>query len=553
MFSIIAALLLGFAPGLESNIFVAQPGVPTVEGSAFIPLDRNLRVEEQVSAIIEECISYERAGNLEMALRQYSAALHRFPGVRSLQSQYSRVKVLYDIQKRFETDWYMNTAGQYDTARLRVFVRNFWNIVMVNFVQSFTETEIFYRETRCMDLALGSETFRARVLPNAAPREIEAFREEIRQFVRDSIIRSRNDLTNSTLEIGRRFQNRFGQNASLLVMEGLFDCVTSLDSYSEVLLPDQYQEVLSSVSGNMVGLGVTIKTQDSRTEIVRIVPNSPAANSDLRPGDEIIAINDESVVGCSNRQVSVKLEGPMGSSVSLRVQAKDDLPREIVLIRKPITMASVEHAMILPDSDGIGYFRLNGFQQNSATEMLQTLSQLKEQGMSSLIIDLRGNGGGTVDSAVAISELFLDEGNILQVKSAGSEFIHRAHLDSEWNEIPLILLIDGESASASEIFAGAIQGLKRGVLIGTRSFGKGVIQKIYPIPESPFVMKLTTSQFFGPSGNRYNYVGVNPNYEVREAGKPIFYSDGTARATERDFVLEKAQELLGENHRVSMK
>ena len=80
-----------------------------------------------------------------------------------------------------------------------------------------------------------------------------------------------------------------------------------------------------------------------------------------------------------------------------------------------------------------------------------------------------------------------------------------------------------------------------------------MIQKIYPIPESPFVMKLTTSQFFGPSGNRYNYVGVNPNYEVREAGKPIFYSDGTARATERDFVLEKAQELLGENHRVSMK
>lgn len=556
MFSVIAALLLGFAPGLgfqSPNAPAASPAVPSVEVPADIQQNRNSRIEEEISAIIDECVSYEKAGQWETALQQYSTAIRRFPGSRMLQSQYTRAKVLFDIQKRFETDWYLNAARQYDPARLRTFVQNFWNIVMTNYVQSFSEAEIFYRETRCMDIALGNAMFRSKVLPNADARQIETFREELRQFVRDSVVVSGNDLTRSTLEIGRRFQERFGQNASLIVLEGLFDCVTSLDFYSEVLLPSQYNDVLASVSGSMVGLGITIKTENDKTEIIGIVPNSPAAHSDLCCGDQIIAIDDESVVGFSNRQVSARLEGTAGSSVALRVQAENDLPREIVLIRKPFTMSSVDHAMILPNSEGIGYFRLNGFQQNSVSEIRQTLNQLKNQGMTSLIIDLRGNGGGTVESALAISELFLDEGNMLLVQSVGSQMIHRAHPDSEWNEIPLALLIDGESASASEIFAGAIQGLQRGVLIGKRSFGKGLIQTLYSIPESPFKVKLTTSEFYGPAGNGYNYVGIRPNYEVHETGKPIFLTEGGIRAPERDFVLEKAQELLESNRRVSMK
>lgn len=557
MFSVIAALLLGLAPGWGSNgpavPTAAAPAVPTVEVPADILQNGNAGMEAQVSAIIQECYSYEQAGDWDAALEQYSIALRRFPGSRKLQSHYTRAKVLYDIQKRFETDWYLNAARHYESTRLQTFVQSFWNIVTTNYFHPFSVTEIFYRETRCMDIALGNATFRSKVLPNADPRQIEAFREELRQYVKDSVITSRADLANATMEIGWRFQNRFGQNAALLVLEGLFDCVTSLDAYSEVLLPDQYQGVIASVSGNLVGLGVTIKTQNGRTEITAIIPDSPAAHSDLRRGDQIIAVDDESVVGFSTRQVSAKLEGPSGSSVSLRVQAKDDLPREIVLIRRPITIRSVDHAMILPDSNGIGYFRLNGFQQNSALEIQQTLDQLQAKGMTSLIIDLRGNGGGTVNSALAISDIFLNEGNILQTKGANSNSTHLAHSDSKWNEIPLVLLIDGGSASASEIFAGAIQGLQRGVLVGKRSYGKGVIQTIYPIPESSFIVKLTTAEFYGPAGNCYNYVGVNPNYEVHEAGKPIFLTDGEAQTIERDYILEKAQELLEGNHRISMK
>lgn len=553
MFSVIAALLLGFAPGLESNRPAVQSDVPSVEAPADILQNGNVQMEEQISAIIEECYAFEMAGDWDTAMEQYTIALRRFPGSRKLQSYYTRAKVLYDIQKRFETDWYLKAAHEYDLARLRTFVQNFWNIVATNCVHSLSMAEIFYRETRCMDIALGNATFRSKVLPNVDPRQIEAFREEVRRYVQDSIITSRKELVNATLEIGLRFQNRFGQNASLIVLEGLFDCVTSLDVYSEVLLPDQYHGVMASVSGSMVGLGVTIKTQNGRTEIVAIVPDSPAAHSDLRRGDQIIAVDDESVVGFSNRQVSAKLEGPSGSSVSLRVQARGDLPREIVLIRRPITIRSVDHAMILPDSNGIGYFRLSGFQHNSVAEIQQTLDQLQEEGMTSLIIDLRGNGGGTVESAVAISDLFLENGDILQTRGINSRLTQRAHSDSKWNEIPLALLIDGGSASASEIFAGAIKGLHRGVLVGKRSFGKGVIQTIYPIPESSFVMKLTTAQFFGPSGNCYDYVGVSPNYEVHEAGKPVFLKDEDAQMVERDFVLEKAQELLENNHRVSMK
>jgi len=553
MFSVIAALLLGLTPNLESDGSATNPLVPSVEIPADIQQNVNPLIEEKVSAIIKEGFLLEQKGNLEAVQELYSAAIRRFPNSSRLQAQYSRVKVLGDIQKRFGTDWHLKVAWQYDSVRLQKFVQDFWSLFIANYVQSFTPSEIFYRETRCMDIALGNEIFCSNVLPNVSTQKIQSFREEIRQYVKDSVIQTPDELVRATMEIGQRFQNRFQRKASLLVLEGLFDFVTSLDSYSEVLLPNQYQELVASVSGNMIGVGISIKNQNNKTEIIKIIPNSPAAHSDLRCGDQIIAISNQPIEGNTLQQVSTKLEGPAGSTISLLVQTKNDYPREIVLIRQPFVISSIEHAMILPNSGGIGYFRLNGFQQNSALEMQEALNQLQKQGMNSLIIDLRGNLGGIVDTAVAISDLFLDEGNILKIKKVGSRFTHQAHLDGTWNEIPLALLIDENSASASEIFAGAIQAHQRGVIVGKRSFGKGAIQTTYQIPESPFIMKLTTAQFFGPKGNRYNYVGVKPNFEVRETGKPIFDEEGALQTTSGDPVLEKAMEVLDRNRRISMK
>lgn len=524
MISVIAALILGAAPAMGLNDPVAN-AVPPSQPAIAIPVDSasldSIQEEERITSILKEGERLEQLCRWRNALELYETAIRRYPSSKRLQAQFSRLKILCDIQKRFATPAHARIVSKMGSQELEYFVEDFFRIHQERYVQPMTPSEIFYREVRCMEIALGNVTFCEQVLPGWKKADVDAFRGEIREIPRQSVIRSQQDLVRATLAIGERFQNRFQKNSAFLVLEGLFDFVVSLDAYSEVLLPSQYQDLLASVSGNMVGVGIEFRTTDGVTRIVNLISRSPAAQSSLRKEDLILAIDGESIQNWSIEQVSEKMNGEADTDVRLRVQTENQLPRDVVLRRRALTISSIDHCMILPDSDGVAYVRLTSFQRNSSLEMNQALQRLSRQGMRSLIIDLRGNPGGAMNAAIEMADLFLQDGGIVLTQDYANQTLHQAHEANTW-DVPLILLINEKSASASEIFAGAIHDRNRGKLVGTRSFGKGAIQSMFEITGSPFVLKLTTAQFFSPSGKRYNYVGVTPDYVVHQNGKLFF-------------------------------
>ncbi|MBT4157609.1 MAG: hypothetical protein HOD99_02155 [Planctomycetaceae bacterium] len=189
--------------------------------------------------------------------------------------------------------------------------------------------------------------------------------------------------------------------------------------------------------------------------------------------------------------------------------------------REHVEVPSIEDVELLDKSIGIGYLHITSFQKTTAFDLDHAMRQLDAEGMRSLIIDLRGNPGGLLSAAVDISDLFIDRGLVVATRGRSPEedFNYTASHRGTWH-IPITLLIDGDSASSSEIFAGAIRDHKRGKIIGTRSYGKGSIQGIFPLDVAGVGMRLTTAHFYSPTGKPYSRVGVKPDLQVQETARP---------------------------------
>ncbi|MDO4627835.1 MAG: S41 family peptidase [Planctomycetia bacterium] len=510
-------------PNIDTQRVNLQEG-PKIEipAEAEMEAEEDIQLKSWIQQVIRDGKRLEQECRWKNALMHYESAFRAVPTSEVLQSHYTRARVLCDIQKRYSMDSYIEAVGRMNGFQTRAFSEEFLRIFRSNYVHQMTYSDIFYREICCMEIALGNSTFCDRILPTWRKTEVEKFRQEMVKFSRSCVIQNQTDLQNAMVEISRRFKSKFNQNPSFLVLDGLLGFILTLDCYSEVLLNHQYQDLLTSVSGNMVGVGVEFRTENGITTISGLVPYSPAWKSDLQKKDIILGINDTPIQNWSLERVAEKMEGMQGEPIRLKVQTGNNPPRDVLLIREALTFSSIEHSMMIPDSENVGYVRLASFQFNSATDLHQALLRLKEQGMTKLVLDLRGNSGGTVPSAIAVSDLFLSGGVILQERNYERVRNHHATMNTPWENLPLVVLINEKSASAAEIFAGAIQERNRGILVGKRSYGKGTIQTILDIPGSNFVMRLTTANFFSPSGKRYNYVGIKPNHEVYEVGKPIF-------------------------------
>ncbi len=564
MITFFAAMILGAMPtGSEAVVVTeAQPkmevaavAVPSLEIPTFerselkapkieVPKEAetgNLQQEAKIQRIILEGKRLEQGCRWRSALEHYEKAFRMMPTSEILQSHYTRLRVVNDILKRCSLDSYVETVARMNDFQTLVLARNYLQIFTAKYVRQVTFGEIFDREVRCMEIALGNSSFCERILPDFRKSEVEAFRRKMREFAQSCVIQNQADLEEAMMEIGRRFEKEFGRKASFLVLEGLFGFVVTLDCHSEVLLNNQYQDLLTSVSGQMVGVGIEFSIENGLTLVTGLVPNSPAWRTDLQKKDVILEIDGMSIRNWSLEQVAEKMEGREGERIWLTVQTGQESPRNVLLTRESLAFSSVEHSMILPNSGNVGYIRLTSFQRNSRKDLNRALLQLQAQGMTKLILDLRGNPGGPVQSAIDVSNMFLNDGVVLQEANSERKLNHYTTSATPWENLPLVVLIDERSASAAEIFAGAVQERKRGVLVGKRSFGKGTIQTILPIPGGNFVLKLTTAHFFSPTGQRYNYVGVSPDYEVRQVGKPIFETQEEA-LLHRNLSLERNAE-----------
>ena len=274
------------------------------------------------------------------------------------------------------------------------------------------------------------------------------------------------------------------------------------DPYSAYLPPGQLHSLNEATSGSYAGLGVQVDVRDGWITIIAPLPGSPAERAGVQAGDRVVSIDGRPTNGWTLEQTSRALRGAPGTAVALGVERPGvDARLSFRVVRRDIHVASVRHPIML--NDRVGYVDLTIFSDSSADELRNAIAALRRRGMKTLIFDLRSNPGGLLEQGVGIAGLFLDrDQTIVSMRGRTAQMTHDFRNDASqlWPDLSLIALVDGHTASAAEIVAGALQDHDRAVIVGSTTYGKGVAQSVFPLDDSASALKLTTARLFTPSG-----------------------------------------------------
>ena len=286
-----------------------------------------------------------------------------------------------------------------------------------------------------------------------------------------------------------------------LYMRALNGMLLSLDPYSQLLSPKDYEDLQIHTQGNYEGLGIRIDIVDQVLTVISPIEGTPAYKAGLLPGDRIVVVDGEPTKGWSEERAVQELRGPQGSEVTLSIAREGlDDPIEITIERRPISLSAVPYAFML--QEGIGYVRFTQFSEHGRDEIREAVRDLEKQGMRSLVLDLRDNPGGLLDQAIEVTDLFLPRGaEIVATRGRMSESdrVYNARDNDDFSVHPMIVLVNRASASASEIVSGALQDHDRALVVGQTTWGKGLVQSLFPLDDGYF-LKLTTARYFTPSG-----------------------------------------------------
>ncbi len=314
-----------------------------------------------------------------------------------------------------------------------------------------------------------------------------------------------------------------------------------LDPHSNFFDPRQYALFREEQQGKYYGVGMTVQPRENQTMVLAPFVGSPAYKAGIRPGDIILKVNDKSCEGLTTTEVADMLKGPKGTTVHISLGREGwEKPIEVAVVRDEIPRPGVEFfTMVKP---GVGYVRVSTFNETTDSDLSDALKQLEVGRLDGLIIDLRNNGGGLLNQAVGMADMFLDKGEIV-VSHRGRSSSERPYYVIHGNQgvqVPLIVLINGQSASASEIVAGAIQDHDRGLVVGETSFGKGLVQTQYPLNEDTALL-LTTARYYTPSGRliQRDYKNISlydyhynpkppqtPEVKLTDSGRQVFGQGG---------------------------
>ena len=314
------------------------------------------------------------------------------------------------------------------------------------------------------------------------------------------------------------------------------------DPYTYYLSADSLAEQMEKNSGHFVGIGVEIYAGDDGYIVVSsVTPGGPAEAAGILAEDKITEVDGESITGKTAADVSALVKGEAGTDVTLTIfRESTGEVLEKTVTRQDIQVKTVSWRMM---DDNIGYIAITNFRENTYSQFKEALDMLEAEGMEKLVLDLRNNTGGLVKSAHEIGEELLPEGIMVYTmdKDANRE---DTLCDDVYNDVPLVVLVNGNSASAAEILAGAIQDTGRGQLIGTTTFGKGLVQRLFTLPDGSG-LNVTIQKYYTPNGTSIHGVGITPDYEVE---LPEEYAQQTNIPAEADTQLQKAVEVLSEKN-----
>ncbi|MET0339814.1 MAG: S41 family peptidase [Polyangiales bacterium] len=310
-----------------------------------------------------------------------------------------------------------------------------------------------------------------------------------------------------------------------LVHGAIRGMVRTLDPHSDYLDPDEYRAFAADTRGRFGGIGVEVDVRDGWLTITAVFPAGPAERAGLRVGDRFVSIDGLRARDMPIEDAARRMRGEAGSEVKLALRRDDDTPAiEVTLRREIIAVDAVEGRVL---DDGHLYLRLRVFQETTARELSDVLDAAMEAarahgGLRGMLLDLRDNPGGLVDQAVAVADEFLEEGVIVSTRGRDGK------QQSEWRAKrggtrpgwPLVVLVNGYSASAAEIVAGALRDHKRALIVGTRTFGKGSVQNVIELPDAS-ALKLTTGRYYTPSGRSIQAEGIEPDVIIEQAPSPV--------------------------------
>ena len=303
-----------------------------------------------------------------------------------------------------------------------------------------------------------------------------------------------------------------------LVESAINGMLAGLDPHSSYMDPKSFRDMQVQTRGEFGGLGIEVTMEDGLVKVVAPIDDTPAAKAGVMANDIITKLDDEQVQGLTLNQAVEKMRGPVNTKIKLTIMRKgQDKPIEVSIVRDVIRVKSVRSHC---EGEDVGYIRVTQFNEQTTDGLKKAISDLTNQlgaeKVKGFVLDLRNNPGGLLDQAISVSDAFLDKGEIVSTRGRNAEETQRfnARPGDLTKGKPLIVLINGGSASASEIVAGALQDHKRATLVGTRSFGKGSVQTIIPLGAGNGALRLTTARYYTPSGRSIQAKGITPDIEV---------------------------------------
>jgi len=477
------------------------------------------------SDVVSICETAARKGTLAAALRH----------------QYDLAKLHCDVARRHAEPAFRNQlAGLSETDARRVYGEVLSRIGS-HHVDAPDFARLVNRGIRAVDVALEEPAFVAVHAAQATPERTSVYREQVTRIVAGRSVGSQDDAEAVAAWVARAAHSILGVAPAVTLMEMSAAAVGGLDEYSAFLTNGQLDDLYAQIEGNFVGLGVELKSAVDGLLVVHVIPGSPAERSGIRAGDHLVGVGGRSLAGMGVDEAAHLLQGPEGSLVTLAILRAPAPARAVTVRREHVEVPSIEEVRMLDATAGIAALKLTSFQKTTAADLEAALRRLDAAGMRALVIDLRGNPGGLLSAAVDVADLFLERGLVVATRgrSPDEDFNYSAGRPGTWR-MPLVVLIDGDSASSSEIFAGAIRDHGRGTIVGARSYGKGSIQGIFPLDAAGVGMRLTTAKFFSPRGLPYSGVGVEPDVAVHATARPV---DGQMPVAAGDAALAAAMDV----------